>query len=325
MGKSKDVLYSTALTQAGDLVTTETAEKGEVYVCPICQSEMLLRLGEKKRHHFAHKALTENCTPESVLHYSFKRVLAEHIEKHIQLHEPLQITWHCNECWEEHTGNLVKKAVRVQIEYNLGTCQPDIALLDKNGRVIAVIEVVVTHEPEEKVLDYYDQKGIGVVIFRLKSEADLGRIALSMHPDSVFSCLNPKCKRCGERTNRKDLIIIQSTCKWCQHPMLVAAIDSKGALCGEFRPADLKMAKSKGVRIGYWQSKKSSTYYPTSACPRCNGVIGLSWLWDDHVGHHLDLPRETFRAGYLCRHCEIDLDGAWQVRFKTKPNTSSNA
>lgn len=319
MGKPKDILYRTALDAAGALITIEQAEKGAVYSCPICQGDMIPRLGEKKRHHFSHKALTENCTPESVLHYSFKKLLAQKIQAHISSQEPLQISWSCNQCLEDHTGNIVKKAARVEVEYNLGTCQPDIALLDASDRVIAVVEVVVTHEPEERVLNYYDQKKIGAVIFRLKSDEDLSRIASSMEPDRVYSCLNPTCKRCGGRTNRKDLHIIQSQCKWCQHSMLVAATLSKATLTGDFRPSDLKMAEAKGVRIGYWQSKKSGWFYPTSACPQCNGVVGLSWLWDDHVAFYLKLPREVVPAGYVCGGCKLDLNGTWPVRYKEKP------
>jgi len=282
----RTILYSTALYD-GVLIKAEEANRGEAYSCPVCQGEMVLKQGTKKRPHFAHKALTENCTPESALHYSFKRLLAEALKAHIIAQRPLQIAWSCYWCLEEHVGNLIKRAQRVEVEYRLGPYQPDIALLDTNDRVIAVIEVVVTHPPEERVLEYYRQKSIGVVIFRLESEDDLNRIGALMRPDEVDSCLNPRCKRCDSRTNRKDLAIIESTCGRCRRPMLVVGILSKGALCGEFYPSDLELAKSKGVRIGYWQSNRSQWQYPTSACPNCQGVIGLPWLWDKHVNPQL--------------------------------------
>jgi ssDNA-binding Zn-finger/Zn-ribbon topoisomerase 1 len=319
MGKVKDLLYSTALNSAGELIPIDTAETGQVYACPICQGQMIPRKGEKKRHHFAHKALTDNCTPESVLHYSFKRMMAQKIEAHIASQEPLRITWGCRYCLEIHTGNLIKKTARVEFEYDLGSCRPDIALLDASGKVIAVIEVVVTHEPEPKVIDYYEQQKIGLVIFRLKSEADLSKISSSMDPDDVQSCLNPTCKRCGCRTNRKDLVIIQSRCKWCQQPMRVAATLSKGCHCGDFFPSDLKLAEQNGVQIGYWNNKKSNWLYPTSACPSCRGVVGTTWLWDEHVNPDLDLPREVISAGHVCGNCEIDLEGARKVYRRSKP------
>ncbi|WP_155834633.1 hypothetical protein [Leptolyngbya sp. PCC 6406] len=182
--------------------------------------------------------------------------------------------------------------------------------------MIAVVEIVVTHEPETKVLDYYERQKIGVVIFRIKSEADLDRISSSMIPDDVLSCLNPTCKRCGCRTNRKDLAVIQSHCKWCQQPMLVAANLSKGILCGNFFPSDLKVAEQKGVRIRYWDNKQSNWSYPTSACPKCSRTVGLKWLWDEHVNPDLDLPKEIIATGHVCSNCEINLDGEKTVYRK---------
>ncbi|WP_008308478.1 competence protein CoiA family protein [Leptolyngbya sp. PCC 6406] len=106
MEKSKQILYTAALDSTGKLVLIDAADKIQIYACPICKGQMIPRKGEKKRHHFSHKALTENCTPESVLHYSFKKLIAQKLEAHIASKEALQITWGCRYCLEEHTGNL---------------------------------------------------------------------------------------------------------------------------------------------------------------------------------------------------------------------------
>ncbi|MEA5467202.1 competence protein CoiA family protein [Leptothoe sp. PORK10 BA2] len=315
MGTGKTILYSTALHE-GVLVRVEKALKGETYQCPICKGEMILRQGTHRKPHFAHKALTENCTPESALHYGFKRLLAEKIEEHISSQQPLLISWSCNYCLEEHVGNLVKKTKRVEMEYNLGSCKPDIALLDSHNRVIAVIEVVVTHYPEEQALSYYMQNKIGTVIFQLQSENDLNRINELMYPNRVDSCLNPHCPHCQGRTNKKTLTIVESHCRRCQHSMLVTGLLSKGCLCGSFYPSDLELAQKKGVEIGYWQSNRSSWYYPTSSCPHCKGVIGLPWLWDQHINPKLDLPAQHYEAGFVCEDCDRDLNGQRQVRHK---------
>jgi hypothetical protein len=59
---------------------------------------------------------------------------------------PLTISWHCNFCGENHSGNLLKKIKAVNVEQNLIVCQPDIALIDNSEKVFAVIEIVVTHK-----------------------------------------------------------------------------------------------------------------------------------------------------------------------------------
>lgn len=295
MTKEKSILYSTALHEE-NIVEAKDAIKGKLYTCAVCNGEMIPRQGKLKRPHFAHKALTENCTPESALHYGVKVLLARKLKKHIATQQPLEIEWGCRYCLETHIGNLVKKASRVEVEYNLGKCQPDIALLDATERVIAAIEVVVTHEPEQQALDYYQNEKIGVVVFRLKSDDDLKRISAKMHPDEVYSCLNPRCDRCHERTNKRELVMIQSECRRCHKPMPVAAFMG-GGLCGTFFPSDIELAKSKGVRIGAWKSNRSPWRRPTSACPHCKAVIGLPWLWDEHVNPALGLPRKNYEIG----------------------------
>ena len=65
--------------------------------------------------------------------------------------------------------------------------------LDADGNAIAVIEVVVTHAPEENTLKYYHDNGIVLVQYNVK-ETDLLDITEKLkHPDDVSLCLNSKC------------------------------------------------------------------------------------------------------------------------------------
>lgn len=308
MTKKRDILYSVAYCD-NELVTASHAIREKLHTCPVCSGEMILNRGQKKRPHFSHKALSQNCTPESALHYGFKMLLAAKLKDCIATQRPLEIQWGCRYCLERHTGNLVKKASRVEVEYNLGECQPDIALLDSDDKVIAVVEVVVTHAPEEKVLEYYEKNKIGAVVFQLKSDADLDLISEQMRPDEVYSCLNPRCPRCSERTNKRELVVIDSQCGRCKRAMSVAAFMG-GSLCGTFFPSDVKMAESKGVQIGYWKKEHSTWLAPTSACKHCDAVVGLPWLWDKHANPDLDLPSTNYGvSGYYCNSCERDLNG----------------
>jgi len=78
----KEILYTVALDPQGQLITARNAIKGNAFTCPMCSSVMILKKSGKtgegtKRPHFAHKSLTPNCTPESVLHFVFKTLLAK--------------------------------------------------------------------------------------------------------------------------------------------------------------------------------------------------------------------------------------------------------
>lgn len=70
------------LNEKDNLIHINDAEKGKNYYCLICNNNYILRKSGKtgkgsKRPHFAHNRLTANCTPESVLHYSFKKLLID--------------------------------------------------------------------------------------------------------------------------------------------------------------------------------------------------------------------------------------------------------
>lgn len=138
MAKIK-LLYTSALDSKNTLVTALQAGKGDKYSCPLCQGKMILRKSGKegpgsRRPHFAHKALTPNCTPESVLHHSFKMMLADILSVKLVNNEPFPLTFTCRYCGELHEANLLKITKEVVVEKNLGTCIPDIALIDKNGK-----------------------------------------------------------------------------------------------------------------------------------------------------------------------------------------------
>lgn len=132
-----------------------------------------MRKGSQKRPHFAHKNLSPNCTPETVLHYSFKTLLCQKIQDCIDHKLRLEIHWGYDPCEGHHTGNLLRKAVQVKSECKLGLYQPDISLLDQNGRPIAVIEVIVTHAPEQATVNYYKLNEITLVTYVLESDEDI--------------------------------------------------------------------------------------------------------------------------------------------------------
>jgi len=129
------ILYTVANDQHGNLIKAKDAIKGIDFYCPICKTVLILRKSGKtgkgtKRPHFAHRTLSPNCTPESALHFSFKNLLTQKIERHISTKTPLHISWICEFCGIDHSGDLLKKVQAVKMEHNLIVCQPDLALFD---------------------------------------------------------------------------------------------------------------------------------------------------------------------------------------------------
>ena len=85
-------------------VSPEVAEKGQNFSCPICDSEVVLKRGEVRRPHFAHKPDTV-CSGEGVRHKVAKQMIYLMYLKavtHNLFHFNDQLyRIYCNECDDE--------------------------------------------------------------------------------------------------------------------------------------------------------------------------------------------------------------------------------
>lgn len=281
---NKDILYSTALDEKGNLIHINEAEKGRQYYCPTCKKSFILRKSGKtgkgsKRPHFAHNELTPNCTPESALHYSFKKLTSDLLKQHISKKEELIIDWQCNSCSLEYTRilnkrNLLEKVVYVKEEYDLKDCRPDIALLDEDDNVIAVIEIVVTHEPEESALSYYESHGITLIQVNLTSDENLLEVEeLIKKPFLVSFCINPKCSNFKYHKASRKVIIRQSICKNCRSKTRKSHIEIKsvfGLIETKILTKDeVSFSESYGVRYQVKTNNSSKEQFVEEICLGC--------------------------------------------------------
>ncbi len=275
----KEILYTTAIDENGKITHIDDARKGSSYYCPICKNEFILRKSGKsgkgsKRPHFAHNQLTRNCTPEGVMHYSFKRLLINILVKHQTEDKALVVNWCCSICNSIYSGNLLEKVTSIKEEYALKECKPDIALLDEKGSVVAVIEIVVTHKPEEDVLQYYKENQIILIQIDLSSEEDLKMIEEKVaNPNVVEFCLNSKCTNYGNNKIKRKLIIGVKRCSGCLG-LLKASIIETSYVFGiqrstDFNEDEIRMAESKGVRFEMRNNKTTNQKYPAIICLNC--------------------------------------------------------
>jgi Competence protein CoiA-like family len=276
---AKEILYTTALDENHKLIHIDGAEKGRSYYCPECKNEFILRKSGKtgrgsKRPHFAHNQLTPNCTPEGVLHYSFKKLTIDLLERYKAENKKLEVNWNCPTCSEYNKGNLLAKTTSTREEYNLKVCQPDIALLDTEGNVIAVIEIVVTHKPEEKVLQYYIDNKIILVQIDLYSDEDLKIVKRKITtPNIVDYCLNPKCSDNGRHSISRKILSYHDNCGGCLQPIDKYKIEVNSAFGRHqtlnFTDSEISFVKSKRNNIQVNTNRTTNKKYPTSICNNC--------------------------------------------------------
>ncbi len=315
-----ELLLPYAHDKDGIITHIDNARKGQKYTCPNCGAELSLRIskippGQKyhRRSHFAHKGGGDNHCSESYLHQHFKEKCVTFLREQISQNEPLYFHWECEKCNEEHKGNLLHKVVEVFPEYSLGVCKPDIALVDSQGKVVSVIEVIVTHRPEDIVLKYYEEHKILCLQINVKEFSDCDTIAEKIStPTKVNLCPNPTCDKCGEIMHSAKLVVRVVDCYTCDHKMKVAMIETPYNTLSpmNFNNEEISMAQDLGVIIEQRHSKTLNSSYFANVCGHCGAFVGDFYMHD-----YYEIPPEhEIDLDYKCSNCmgmgddEIDAD-----------------
>ncbi|MBN1201682.1 MAG: hypothetical protein JXJ20_07500 [Anaerolineae bacterium] len=152
--------YEWAFDAARMPVHISEAERGQLYFCPLCGGRMVARLGDIKQHHFAHDEL-KRCTPENVTRAAASRWLTLKLQQSQQAHQSVMITWRCPLCQQTHVADLLDGVVQVQPDYVQGGVASDVALLDMDGRLRAVIAV---RQPGEDAITYFAHESIPLIV-----------------------------------------------------------------------------------------------------------------------------------------------------------------
>lgn len=277
---TSEILYTTAIDSRGNLVHIDTAEKGREYSCPSCKGTFILKKSGNtkkgsKRPHFAHNELTPNCTAESALHYSFKKNLIDLLNTHLSEKKEFLIQWNCNACSEYNKGNLLAKVTSIREEYNLKLCQPDIALLDSESNVVAVIEIVVTHKPEEKVLEFYADKKIILIQINLTTDEDLKNIVRKTEiPDIVDFCHSPKCPNTSKYSISRRAFPTFVNCNRCFSRTEKYFVEVNSAFGTQvpslnFTDSEIEIVKSNRKNIEIRTNPATNEKYPVAICTNC--------------------------------------------------------
>ena len=287
----------------GNLVSIDEVERGLVCACtcPECNSSLIANKGKVKAHYFSHKG-DQDCNGESLLHTLGKKLLSRRINHAIQNKIAVPITWPCNTCNAVHEGNLVKMAERVELEVPIGNCRPDIVVYGKNDRILAFIEIVVTHYPESYVYDYCNDNNISLLIFRVCNIQDVMNLAEKekLDPGKNMVCIAPRCPECKSIAKTKNYYIFETNCWYCDHrmPVIFVTVDGTISEPKQFTEYDQTIARANGILL-----KKASPwnlwFNACTECQRCLGENLFRKYWGEL--HQDNLHSEVLWCEKCCK------------------------
>ena len=87
------------------LVDPQLAVRGKEYRCPGCRGNLIVRQGNKRRRHFAHKSADAGGC-ETYVHSTAKYLLQQVIQKTQHGGRVPVIQRSCDECGQENSGDL---------------------------------------------------------------------------------------------------------------------------------------------------------------------------------------------------------------------------
>lgn len=318
-----DILYEYANNEKGELINASTATTAGSFFCPECNGEMVLHKAGKgansHRSHFQHKFTNPECSSESYLHYIFKLKLESVLKSYLRARKPFYIKW-TPDFYEERTCNLLKTTIEIvhekKIKSDVGNSlyQPDISLINAEGKKYVAIEIVVSHFPEPKTLDFYSENKI----FLLQIQLDPNSLYSINHIEEIASRPNIftftavskdnksiSCNLCGKERKIATFKFGKIACHRCNSPVKFPWIEwvSKAKKImhtgiENFNIKEIEFARSNGCVISkrISKSKYHITYY-TVECPCCGETINMNI---DISKIH---PQSNYFDWYFCPNC----------------------
>ncbi len=152
----KKAVYSAAYSPDGTIALVHNISATGPFRCIGCGKPMIARRGEERIWHFAHSN-DGRCSGETALHKAAKEMIAGALRRSLEInpHPAFLASYKCPYCRDTHAIDLIVETGEIEVETQIGPVIPDILLKDTSGSPHAVIEVVVSHAPEDTAISYY--------------------------------------------------------------------------------------------------------------------------------------------------------------------------
>jgi hypothetical protein len=294
----------------GILLSPADAEKDKRYFCPACREPVVLRQGEIKVAHFAHK-VSDNCNQETILHKTAKLLIQHAVAewKHGKSGPPM-LQRACQVCGSSLNQPLPDKVDAAVLEYALSDGSiVDVALIV--GEIArAAVEIKVTH-----AMDVTKANRLPVPFIELDGYKVIQNPSLWKPITDTFGTLTcRKCKSSYSAFQTKAQRVAKATdidlptsyyryglcnCWKCKRYIVVFTWPKDG-----LHDDDAPLVNPVPRTIQYRFSRMAGGQYWANTCPYCKSIQGDFFLHSEpdgpffstHIGE--DSPT-AFRADMM--------------------------
>ena len=114
--RKANIQYPMAYQPVFEVTHIGDAQRGARYLCLRCEAEMIPRLGQIKRHHFAHKAGQEQCNPDNALHETAKAAICQGFLSAVQMGREYFVRFPCSRCHDPIGVNVASEGAAIATE-----------------------------------------------------------------------------------------------------------------------------------------------------------------------------------------------------------------
>ncbi len=203
-----DVLYPVAYDDDGHLVHITTAAKGAAAYCFGCDVAMIQHWGPQRQRHFHHRARSR-CDPDRALHMAAVAAMAGGIDSAIRTGRPYLLERGCLRRGRLIERDIATPGATVRAERMLlrrdgidprRRTLPDVAVYAADGTT-TVIEVVVSHDLDDKTREVYEQAGI--LVYRVYPDwQNLPELQRAASARDMLNMPSPWCTDCRHRAEQ---------------------------------------------------------------------------------------------------------------------------
>lgn len=272
-------------------------------VCLVCGEKLVAHKGVDRIDHFVHYS-SKNCSPESILHLLSKIELYKKYKYYIYHKNTYHLLRALQNCNQEKMKSWLRKSAVIEMECDFKIAKPDLTILDAERRAVAFIEIVVTHNPSENVVNFCNEYKIPIIQYNVANFDDYEKIRNeTLTPICVNCKIENRCPKCKEYMHERELYVMETKCLKCKESVNISFAKNYTYITPHrFTLKEIELSENHGVLLQKKFIKEYEITCLVPTCRKCGTHLGNNYI-KRFIGSIT--PINTYESGLYCNSCNF--------------------